>query len=213
MGGQSQYNLYNQQQQQNDYGSQMNLNQNQQYGSQMNFNQNQQPQQNSYGQPPMNAVYGSQMNMNQNQNQNQEQQQNDNDYKQQQQQQQGGGGMSGGVVLQNGGSSKSKYFDQQTQNEFTMKVRQRMFQILGNNRFDASVHHLTAAINAASDECLKAMKKPNYKFISHTLLVPLNGGYNKGDSKFWKVKTDVCMQVRVDTQFITAILEAYAIGM
>ena len=74
-----------------------------------------------------------------------------------------------------------------------MNVRQRMIQILGNNQFDSNVANLTNAINQASDECLKAMQKPNYKYISHTLLVPSNGGYNMGQSTYWQAKTDVCI--------------------
>ena len=88
-----------------------------------------------------------------------------------------------------------------------------MQQILGYNDFDNNVTNLTNAINAASDEELKKMKKPNYKYISHSLLVPANGGYNMGQSVFWQAKTDCTITVKVDTQKITAILEAYAIAM
>merc|ERR1719361_1033214 len=117
-----------------------------------------------------------------------------------QQQQPHQGGQGGGVQFGGGGGgfvsrSKSKFFDDVSQNEFVQNVRPRIQQILGNNRFAGNVNEVTAAINKASDECLKQMKKPNYKFVSHTLLVPLNSPYNMGDSKYWKSATDVCMTV------------------
>merc|ERR1719361_515886 len=115
-----------------------------------------------------------------------------------------------GIVYQ----SKSKYWaDQQSQQEFTMLMTQRMQQILGNNRFDQNVNQICAAINAQSDECLKAAKKPNYKYISHTLIIPNDSPYNMGDSKHWSLKTDVCMQVNVRSMYMTAILEAYCSAM
>merc|ERR1719242_2019377 len=110
--------------------------------------------------------------------------------------------------------SKSKHWsDQQSQQEFTMFMTQRMQGILGNNRFDQNVNQICAAINASSDECLKAAKKPNYKYISHTLIIPNDSPHNMGDSKHWSLKTDVCMQVNVRSMYMTAILEAYCSAM
>merc|ERR1719336_239302 len=79
-------------------------------------------------------------------------------------------GSTGGVMFDGGGSS-SKFWDNHSRNQFTEQMTQRMQQILGYNKFGPTVISLTQLINQASDEMLKSMQKPNYKYISHTLLI------------------------------------------
>eukprot|EP01084_Bolivina_argentea_P079025 143412_1 len=179
------------QQMQGQYGSQQQMQQMQQYGSQQQMMPN--PQQ-----------YGSQQMIQQNP----------------QQQQQFGGGMQPQQqqqIAQMGDNwsiqSKAKFWDQQSQNEFIMNLRPRIIQMLGGRKFDANVNQLTTSINQTCDKCLKAFKKPNYKYVSHCLLVPKGSPYNMGDSKYWKAKTDVCITLNVDGPSITAVVEAYCIGM
>lgn len=91
-------------------------------------------------------------------------------------------------------------------------MTQQIQQILGYKQFDQNVQQLTNAINQASNQCLKAMKKPNFKYISHTLLVPNGQPYNMGQLLNVQLKTDRCITVRVDNPNITAILEAFCIA-
>jgi len=120
------------------------------------------------------------------------------------------GGVSGGV---SGSAKKSKFWDQASVQEFTQQVQQLMYGIIGPNGFDQNVANLTNQINAASDQCLKDQKKPNYKYISHTLIIPVNGPYNMGQSTYWSAKTDTCITVTVQNGKISAILEAFCVAM
>jgi len=129
---------------------------------------------------------------------------------QSQQQQMNGG--SGGVMF-NGGGTTSKNWDQSSQNQFTQQMTQRMRQILGYNQFGPNVGQLTASINQASDALLQSMNKPNFKYVSHTLLIPNGQAYHMGHQLHIQPKTDVCITVKVDTMNITAILEAYCLAM
>ena len=93
------------------------------------------------------------------------------------------------------------------------QMTQDIQQILGYNQFDQNVQQLTNSINQRSDACLKGMNKPNFKYISHTLLIPNGSPYNMGQQLHVQVKTDVCITVTVHSMNITAILEAFCIAM
>eukprot|EP01084_Bolivina_argentea_P020600 38303_1 len=105
----------------------------------------------------------------------------------------------------------SKLWDENSCNMYSQQMEGKIMQIVGNNNFQSNVAQMVDNINNEASATLKSFKKPNYKYICHTLIIPSDGGYRTGQTSYWQPKTDIAITIPVNTQNLQIILTAFCI--
>mmetsp|Transcript_40481 Transcript_40481/g.64928 ORF Transcript_40481/g.64928 Transcript_40481/m.64928 type:complete len:114 (+) Transcript_40481:1246-1587(+) len=106
---------------------------------------------------------------------------------------------------------QSQTWDQQSIDKYKNQMAQKIKQVIGNADFTGNVAMMVNNVNSESDKLLKAMDKPDYKYISTVLIVPKGGSYRTGQITYWQPKTDKTIKVSVETENLHIVVNAHCV--
>lgn len=95
---------------------------------------------------------------------------------------------------------------------FTCYMEEEIKNLLEESDFESKfVNSWVEQIVDIAQQKLKAMKKPNYKYVTDVVILPRGSGYKKNTAFWWQPKTDKAITVKVDTEHLHCLLVAYCV--